>query len=171
MRWQWGNLPAPQPSIFQSDSEYHYCSPTVTILSFLNFLNCQCGSSNPLPTLQAEILNYTGVRLFNCLPRDIRDLHGVNTQTFNRRLDAFLVTIPGKPPVPHGPTSRGASSICIIDLLQYLKLELRCGIYGSPDWPRWYIYHQPSTRQDKTYPFPPPLTVSLAVMRPSPDST
>ncbi|XP_076044735.1 uncharacterized protein LOC143027344 [Oratosquilla oratoria] len=91
--------------------------------------------SQRIKTIQAESFFGAGPRLFNCLPRDIRDLKGVSTEAFKRRLDKFLTSLPDEPPIPHGPTSRGAASNSIIDQLQYLKCEQRCGSGGSPDWP------------------------------------
>ena len=93
--------------------------------------------SQRFKTIQAGSFTCAGPRLFNCLPREIRDLTGITTEAFKRRLDKFLENIPDEPPVPHGPTSRGAASNSIIDQLQYVRFGQRCGSDGPPGWPWW----------------------------------
>ena len=89
------------------------------------------GCSQRLKTIQAESFTCAGPRLFKCLPREIRDLTGISTDAFKRRLDKFLDNIPDEPSIPHGPTSRGALSNSIIDQLQYRKFgQQRCGSGG-----------------------------------------
>lgn len=67
-----------------------------------------------MQTIQMESIKCTGLRLFNCLSRNLGDLTGVK-----RRLDKFLGDIPDESPVPHGLSSRGASTNSEIDELQY----------------------------------------------------
>ncbi|XP_076049045.1 uncharacterized protein LOC143029837 [Oratosquilla oratoria] len=71
---------------------------------------------------------------FNLGQLDTRDLKGVCTEAFKRRLDKFLTSLPDEPPIPHGLTSQGAASNSIIDSLQYPKFEQRCGSGGFPGW-------------------------------------
>lgn len=61
-----------------------------------------------------------GPRLFNCLPRYLRDLGG-SLEAFKRQLDGFLATVPDRPMLPH--YYQGATSNSIIDQLAYGRLN------------------------------------------------
>ena len=45
-------------------------------------------------------LQVKGARLFNLVPKDIRDMKAVTVDTFKAGLDAWLATIPDQPTVP-----------------------------------------------------------------------
>ena len=41
-----------------------------------------------------------GARLFNLVPRDLRDIKAVSVETFRTGLDAWLANIPDQPTIP-----------------------------------------------------------------------
>ena len=84
--------------------------------------------------LSTSFLN-VGPRLFNSLPKDIREMTGCTIEAFKRSLDKFLQRLPDEPPIPHGPAPRGARSNSIPDQLQYIRMEERCGGGGPPGRP------------------------------------
>ena len=45
-------------------------------------------------------LQVKGARLFNLVPRDLRDMTGVSVDSFKSRLDSWLTTIPDQPTTP-----------------------------------------------------------------------
>ena len=51
-------------------------------------------------TLKESSSSVHGPRLYNCLPRDLRD-RVCALDGFKRGLDGFLATIPDKPSLPH----------------------------------------------------------------------
>ncbi|KAK3864099.1 hypothetical protein Pcinc_030182 [Petrolisthes cinctipes] len=53
-----------------------------------------------IKTLLSSSLPYNGPRIFNCLPRRIRDLTGCSVDSFKTQLDSVLRTVPDEPPVP-----------------------------------------------------------------------
>jgi hypothetical protein len=62
-----------------------------------------------------------GPRLFNCLPRELRDFEGT-LETFKSKLDVFLKTIPDKPPVPH--YYQPAEGNSVLQQLAYLRAQV-----------------------------------------------
>ena len=54
-------------------------------------------SPSHLKTLREGSFCINGARLFNCLPKQIRDLSGIDTIKFKENLDEFLSTIPDEP--------------------------------------------------------------------------
>ena len=68
---------------------------------------------------------FTGPTLFNSLPRYLRDLTGVNTDTFKKHLDSFLMYIPDQPrtigchPLPTNHVT-GKQSNALCDWFKYL---------------------------------------------------
>ena len=58
-------------------------------------------------TMRENSFSVYGPRLFNSLPREMRDYDG-SLAAFKRRLDAFLATVPDKPMLPqHHQCSAG----------------------------------------------------------------
>ena len=91
--------------------------------------------SQRLKTVEAELFNNFGPRLFNCLLRKFRDTTRCSTEALKRRLDKFLKDVPDELPIPHSPSPRGAASNCIVDQLLYMKAEKICGGGGLASWP------------------------------------
>lgn len=74
-----------------------------------------------LTTMRHNSLPIIGPRLFNALPRYIRNLNGVSTEAFKRNLDNYLKHIPDEPNIDHYHTP--AESNSIVDQLRRLKLD------------------------------------------------
>ena len=53
-----------------------------------------------IQTLRENSLSIKGSKLFNCLPKEIRNTTYCPVDTFKRRLDNYLTTIPDQPAVP-----------------------------------------------------------------------
>ena len=66
--------------------------------------------------------NY-GARLFNCLPKHIRDMTGTNVDKFKRTLDNFLCCVPDEPGVPGYIQLRQAMSNSLTDQVLCLKMQ------------------------------------------------
>jgi hypothetical protein len=72
--------------------------------------------------LREGSLSVAGPRLFNVLPRDLREGE-FTLETFKRRLDVFLGTIPDRPPLHHY-RRREASNSIVHQLAQMRANEL-----------------------------------------------
>ena len=72
-------------------------------------------SSSPASVRRAReaSLQVKGARLFNLVPRDLRDMSGVTVDTFKSGLDVWLKNIPDQPTIPG--RQRGALSNSLID--------------------------------------------------------
>ena len=86
---------------------------------------------NPAQSLQENAITVFGPRLYNSLPKYLRDIENVKTEKFKFDLDKFLDTIPDQPKMPNYATAPGSNSI--LDQLTHLRAQ---GIYhngGVPD--------------------------------------
>ena len=61
-------------------------------------------------------LQVKGARLFNCIPRDLRDTSTGTSDQFKAKLDSWLFTIPDQPTVPG--RQRAAASNSLLDQVQ-----------------------------------------------------
>ena len=93
------------------------------------------GVSQHLRSLHACSFTHVGPGLFNCLPKDVRDLTGCSVDVFKRHLDRFLQGIPDEPPIRHAPAPRAAASNSLPDQINYLKGAGAYGRGGLPSWP------------------------------------
>ena len=78
-----------------------------------------------------ECNNCIWPRLYNSLPKYLRDIESVKIEKFIFELDKFLELFPDQPKIPHYVTAAGRN--CIIDQLTHLRAQ---GIYrsgGVPD--------------------------------------
>ena len=85
---------------------------------------------NPAQSLQENAITVFGPRLYNSLPKYLRDIESV-TEKFKFELDKFLDTIHDQPKMPNYVTASGSNSI--LDQLTHLRAQ---GIYhcgGVPD--------------------------------------
>ena len=57
-----------------------------------------------------------GAKLFNALPKHVRDITNVNIEIFKTALDAFLKTIPDEPLIPGYTACRRAGSNSILEM-------------------------------------------------------
>ena len=86
---------------------------------------------NPAQSFQENAVTVLGPRLYNSLPKYLRDIERVKTEKFKFVLDKFLELIPDEPKLPNYVTASGSNSI--LDQLTNLRAQ---GIYrsgGVPD--------------------------------------
>ena len=86
---------------------------------------------NPAQSLQENAITVFGPRLYNSLPKYLRDIESVKTEKFKFELEKFLDTIPDQPIMSNHVTTSGSNSI--LDQLTHLRAQ---GIYhsgGVPD--------------------------------------
>ena len=57
-----------------------------------------------------------GQKLFNTLPPDLRNITGCTVESFKRRLDRSLLTIPDEPQIPGYTAQRRADSNSLLDM-------------------------------------------------------
>ena len=101
-----------------------------TYTSFTAILNTE--SKNK--TRQHNSISRFGSRLFDALPRYIRDCTGTTMDTFKAKLDKYLLTLPDEPNIPGYKMSIAASSNSIPDQIQYLNLlKMKGSNWGTVD--------------------------------------
>ena len=66
-------------------------------------------------------LNVKGCKLFNIIPKEIRDMTGDNADLFKCRLNTWLASIPDQPTIPG--RQRAASSNSLLDQVHQLKIS------------------------------------------------
>ena len=72
-------------------------------------------------------LKMQGPRLFNCLPKNIRNLAGCRKEKFNlTELDSFLATIPDEPLIPGYTQWRRTETNSLPDVIYFKQ---RVGLY------------------------------------------
>lgn len=76
----------------------------------LCFVKRTGGASQRVKTLIHHSFTFTGTRLFNSVPQEIRNLTGITPDSFKNKLDKWLVTVPDQPPTP-GYTSTSTNSL------------------------------------------------------------
>ena len=68
-----------------------------------------------------------GAKLFNMLPVHLRNITGVKVESFKRRLDKYLATIPDEPTVDGYYGMRAANSNSLLDVIPLLRAATRAG--------------------------------------------
>ena len=81
---------------------------------------------NPAQSLQENAITVFGPRLYNSLPKYLRDIKSVKTEKFKFELNKFLDTIPDLPKMPNCVTASRSNSI--LDQLTHLRAQ---GIYHN----------------------------------------
>ena len=66
---------------------------------------------NPSQALQENAITVFGPRLYNSLPKYLRDIESVKTEKFKFELDKFLELIPDQPKFYNYVTASGSNSI------------------------------------------------------------
>ena len=84
-------------------------------------------------TLLAASLVHEGPKIFNALPKEVRNITGCPVEKFKSGLDKFLWTVPDEPPVP-GYTAGCRTSNTIPDQVSLKDREARIGSSGGPPW-------------------------------------
>ena len=74
--------------------------------------------SAKINTIRENSFSVQGPKLFNCLPKKIRNITGVRVETFKHHLDKLLTNIPDQPGVPGYAGSRAAATNSITDQIQ-----------------------------------------------------
>ena len=72
-------------------------------------------------SLQENTFKIRGPKLFNAMPKEIRNITGVNTDTFKKQLDKWLRKVPDEPGFPGYTSQRRANSNSILDQRHYMK--------------------------------------------------
>ena len=85
---------------------------------------------NPAQSLQENAITVFGRRLYNSLPKYLRDIESVKTEKFKFELDKCLDSIPDEPKMPNYVTASGSNSI--LDQFTHLRAQ---GIYHSDGVP------------------------------------
>ena len=82
---------------------------------------------NPAQSLQENAITVFGPRLYNSLPKYLRDIESVKTEKFNFELDKFLELISDETQMTNYVTASGSNSI--LDQLTHLRAQgiYRCG--------------------------------------------
>ena len=68
-------------------------------------------NGNPAQSLQENAITVFGPRLYNSLPKYLRDIESVKTERFKFELDKFLERIPDEPKMQNYVTASGSNSI------------------------------------------------------------
>ena len=76
---------------------------------------------NPAQCLQENAITVFVSRLYNSLPKYLRDIESVKTKKFKFELDKFVDTIPDQPKMPNYVTASGSNSI--LDQLTDLRAQ------------------------------------------------
>ena len=79
---------------------------------------------NPAQSLQEDAITVFGPRLYNPLPKDLRDIESVKTRKIKFELDKFLELIPNQSKMSNYVSASGSNSI--LDQLTHLRAH---GIY------------------------------------------
>jgi len=84
-------------------------------------------------TLREQTLAVRGPRIFNCLPAHIRNLQGVETDTFKRALDTYLKYVPDCPLINGYQDSFGQDKNSIeLRILKTKPSDLHCKTSWAP---------------------------------------
>ena len=82
-------------------------------------------ASQRIQTLREGTFSVNGSKLFNILPPSIRNLRNVGVETFKRKLDEFLATIPDEPQSPGYTLFRRADTNSLLHMVPALKQSYR----------------------------------------------
>ena len=88
---------------------------------------------NPAQSLQENSITVFGSRLYNSLPKYLRDIESVQTEKLKFELNKFLDTIPDQPKMPNYVTASGSNST--YDQLTHLRAQEFTKVVESPTWP------------------------------------
>ena len=78
-------------------------------------------ATQKIQSLRESSLAVHGTRLFNCLPRCLRDMSGQSIDVFKRNLDNFLRLVPDEPLVPGYTAMRKTDSNSLLDLQSIIR--------------------------------------------------
>ena len=101
------------PNIGNHGIAYHF-SPRIGRTCDIKQVNNN--APRKIQNLREASIVVHGARLFNCLPRDIRNLSQCSTDTFKLHLDNFLRKVPDEPCIPGYTAMRQSDSISLLDM-------------------------------------------------------
>ena len=78
-------------------------------------------ASTRLKTIRDDSFFVQSVKLFNALPRNIRDLKGCNVEKFKNELDKFLLKLPDAPLIPGYTATSLVGSNSVVEWCNWLK--------------------------------------------------
>ncbi|KAK3878015.1 hypothetical protein Pcinc_017313 [Petrolisthes cinctipes] len=93
----------------------------------LCFMRRAGGASQRVHTLIHHSFTFTGTRLFNSVPREIRNLTGITPDSFKNKLDKWLATVPDQPPTPGYTSTNSLQSV-----VHNMRREELPGTSGRP---------------------------------------
>ena len=76
---------------------------------------------NPAQSLQENAMTVFWPRLYNSLPKYLRDIDSVKTEKFKFELDKFLELFPDEPKMHNHATAAGSNSI--LDQLTHMRAQ------------------------------------------------
>ena len=80
-----------------------------------------------IQTIREKSFQIHGAKVFNSLPKSIRNLKNTNTEDFKAKLDEFLETIPDEPKLPgYIPTGCNQNTACPSNSIVDQSRNLRC---------------------------------------------
>ena len=71
--------------------------------------------------MRQATLPVQGIKLFNAMPKHIRNLRKVETDVFKRSLDRFLSNVPDEPQIPGYTQYRRHENNSIIEMIKFDK--------------------------------------------------
>jgi len=92
----------------------------------------QTKSMKRVQTIRESSIKVKGSKLFNLLPKGIRNLENVSVDVFKHRLDVYLKTVPDQPNIPH--YHQRAASNSLIDQLEVIRADAARSVanHGDP---------------------------------------
>ena len=78
-------------------------------------------ASTRLKTIRDDSFFVQSMKLFNSLPRNIRDLKGCSVENFKGELDKFLLKLPDAPLIPGYTATSLVGSNSVVDWCNWLK--------------------------------------------------
>ena len=83
------------------------------------YIECLPNTSRSTQTIVFNSPINRGKRLFNKMPKEIRNISNVSVDTFKHQLDKFLNQLPDEPGIPSYTQLRPSVSNCLIDQINY----------------------------------------------------
>ena len=74
-----------------------------------------------------------GQRLFNTLPKEVRDITGCEVETFKRELDKYLRGVPDEPQIPGYTAQRRADTNSLLHMTRFHHSHQDSGVEGPVD--------------------------------------
>ena len=83
--------------------------------------NIRTHINNQVRKLHDGLLSQHGTKLFNCLPKHLRNISGCSVNSFKNELDKFLQSVPDEPIIPGYTGGNGSmyGSNSLVDILLY----------------------------------------------------